>query len=217
MSLRLVLVCLALLVVPPLHGQALIERYQPGTHYFVIDPPQPTTSGDKVEVMEVFSYGCIHCANFETQVSRWKARMPAEAAFVYLPHPGGAAWEMVARAYYAAQALGVLERTHSAFFDAIHLERRPFASLEDVAKWYAEKSGVTQADFLAAARSTSTTLQINRAKQLIPRLGVEGTPVVIVAGKYRITAQSAGGYDRLFDIVDFLVAKELAARAARSG
>lgn len=211
---RIALLCLALLLAPLAHAQGMLERFQAGNHYFVIDPPQPTTSGDKVEVMEVFSYGCIHCAHFETQVSAWKAKMPAEAAFVYLPHPGGAAWEMVARAYYASQALGIFDQTHSAFFDAIHVERRPFASLEDVAKWYAEKAGVKEADFLAAARSTSTNLQINRAKQLIPRLGVEGTPVVIVAGKYRVTAQSAGGYDKLFDIVDFLVAKEVAARAA---
>ena len=79
-------------------AQVGVEPYQAGTHYFPIDPPQPTSSGDKVEVVEVFSYACIHCAHFEPQVQAWKQKMPAAASFSYLPAIFNSSWEIFARA-----------------------------------------------------------------------------------------------------------------------
>jgi thiol:disulfide interchange protein DsbA len=212
---RLAFVLLAGLAVSGVaRGQALIEKYQPGVHYFPIEPAQPTTSGDKVEVVEVFSYACIHCAHFEPMVEAWKKKMPARAAFVYLPAAWNQPWEAVARAYYAAESLGVLAQTHMPLFNAIHVEHKPLGTLEDLATWY-EGHGVKPADFLAAARSFAVDAKIKRSQQLVPRYGVDGTPTVIVAGKYRVTGQSAGAYEKVFEVVDFLVGKEAAALAAK--
>lgn len=193
-------------------AQGGVEAYQAGTHYFPIDPPQPTSSGDKVEVVEVFSYACIHCAHFEPHVQAWKQKMPAAASFSYLPAVFNASWETMARAYYAAEVLGVADRAHQDLFDGIHV-RRDVRNLEDIAKIYA-KHGKTEQQFLDATKSFAVEMKINRAKQMVPRYGVDGTPTVIVAGKYRVTGGSAGGMEKIFDVVNFLVAKEAAAKVA---
>lgn len=193
-------------------AQVGVEPYQAGTHYFPIEPAQPTATGDKVEVVEVFSYACIHCAHFEPQVKAWKAKMPANVEFSYLPAIFNPSWEVFARAYYAAEVLGIAEKAHQDLFDGIHV-RRDVRNLDDIAKIYA-KHGKTEQQFVDATKSFGVEMKINRAKQMVPRYGVDGTPTVVVAGKYRVTGGSAGGMDKMFDVVNFLVAKEAAAKKA---
>ena len=204
-------VLLAALAAPAALAQGLLEKYQAGTHYYPIQPAQAVTAPKgKVEVVEVFSYACIHCAHFQAEVNAWKKAMPANATFALMPAAWNATWEMVARAYYASEALGILDQSHDAFFNAIFIEKIPFATIEDIAKWYT-KFGVTEAAFLDAAKSLTTNTKVQRSKQMVPKYGVDGTPSVVVAGKYRVTGQSAGGYDKVFDVVNFLVAREAAA------
>lgn len=193
-------------------AQTAVEPYQAGTHYFPIDPPQPTAAGDKIEVVEVFSFACIHCAHFEPMVKSWKEKQPAEAAFSYLPAVFNPSWEVFARAYYAGEVLGIADKAHQDLFDGIHV-RRDVRNLEDIAKVYA-KYGKTEQQFMDATQSFAVEMKINRAKQMVPRYQVDGTPTVIVAGKYRVTGQSAGGQDKIFNVVNFLVAKEAAAKKA---
>lgn len=202
---------LAALAAPAALAQGLLEKYQAGTHYYPIQPAQAVTAPKgKVEVLEVFSYACIHCAHFQAKVDAWKKTMPANASFALMPAAWNPTWEMVARAYYASEALGILDKTHDAFFNAIFIDKVPFASLQDVANWYT-KFGVTEQAFLDTANSFTTNTKIQRSKQMVPRYGVDGTPSIVVAGKYRVTGESAGGYDNVFDVVNFLVAKEAAA------
>lgn len=202
---------LAALAAPAALAQGLLEKYQAGTHYYPIQPAQAVSAPKgKVEVLEVFSYACIHCAHFQAKVDAWKKTMPANASFALMPAAWNPTWEMVARAYYASEALGILDKTHDAFFNAIFIDKVPFASLQDVANWYT-KFGVTEQAFLDTANSFTTNTKIQRSKQMVPRYGVDGTPSIVVAGKYRVTGESAGGYDNVFDVVNFLVAKEAAA------
>ncbi len=202
---------LAALAAPAALAQGLLEKYQAGTHYYPIQPAQAVTAPKgKVEVLEVFSYACIHCAHFQAKVDAWKKTMPAIASFALMPAAWNPTWEMVARAYYASEALGILDKTHDAFFNAIFIDKVPFATLQDVASWYT-KFGVTEQAFLDTANSFTTNTKIQRSKQMVPRYGVDGTPSIVVAGKYRVTGESAGGYDNVFDVVNFLVAKEAAA------
>ncbi len=197
-------------------AQTTPEAFQAGTHYFPIEPAQPTSTGDKIEVIEVFSYACIHCAHFEPTVQKWKSAMPANVAFSYLPAAFNASWEVFARAYFAAQDLGIAEKAHQDLFDGVHV-RRDIRNLEDIAKVYA-KHGKSEKQFIDATTSFGVEMKLNRAKQMVPAYGVDGTPTVIVAGKYRINGNSAGGQEKIFDVVNFLVAKEALARksAAKS-
>jgi thiol:disulfide interchange protein DsbA len=186
---------------------AAATDWEAGKNYFVIDPPQPTASGDKVEVLEVFSYACSHCANFQPYAEQLKASLPAYASFGYMPAIFNAQWEPFARAYYTAQSLGVLDKTHQALFDAVHRDHVPLRSIDDLAGFYAEH-GVDKAKFLSAANSFEVESKLSRARELVKNFGVDGTPTIVVAGKYRVTAQSAGGYPKLIELVDYLAEKE---------
>ena len=187
-------------------------EWEAGKNYFPIDPPQPTASGDKVEVLEVFSYACSHCANFQPYAEQLKASLPAYASFSYMPAIFNAQWEPFARAYYTAQSLGVLEKTHQALFDALHRDHVPLRTIEDLAGFYAQH-GVDKAKFLATAGSFEVESKLTRARELVKNFGVDGTPTIVVAGKYRVTAQAAGGYPKLIELVDYLAEKEHGAAA----
>ncbi len=107
--------------------------WKEGTHYFLISPAQPTATGDRVEVLEVFSYACPHCAHFQPYAEQIKQSLPAYAQFEYMPAIFNASWEPFARAYYTAQSMGVAEKTHQTLFDALHRDHIPMRSIEDLA------------------------------------------------------------------------------------
>ena len=187
--------------------------WEEGKNYFLVDPPQPTATGDKVEVLEVFSYACPHCAHFQPTAEEIRKSLPAGSVFVYMPAVFNPSWEPYARAFYAAESLGVLDKTHQALFDALHQEHLPLRTLDDLAGFYAQH-GVDKAKFLATAGSFEVESKLQRASQIVKADGVDGTPSVIVNGKYRVTGVSAGGYPQMVQVVDYLVKKELDAKKA---
>ncbi|MEO5622300.1 MAG: thiol:disulfide interchange protein DsbA/DsbL [Dokdonella sp.] len=178
-----------------------------GTNYFVIDPPQPTASGDKIEVLEIFSYACPHCAHFQPYAEQLKASLPAYASFDYMPAIFNAQWEPFARAYYTAKSLGVLDKTHQALFDALHRDHIPMSTIDELANFYAQH-GVDKAKFLSESASFEVDSKLARATQIVKADGIDGTPSIVVDGKYRVTAAAAGGYPQLIELVDWLVKKE---------
>ena len=187
-----------------------------GKTYFPIEPAQPTASGDKVEVLEVFSYACIHCAHFQPYADEIKSKLPAYAEFAYMPAIFNESWEAYARAFYTAQSLGIQEKTHQAMFDAVHRDQRQIRSFDDIAKFYGER-GADVEKFKQTATSFEVESKLARSRSLVPKFGVDGTPTIIIDGKYRITAASAGGYPQLVSLVDTLVKKAHAERTAASG
>lgn len=184
----------------------LAQGFAEGKDFFRIEPAQPTATPGKVEVLEAFSYGCGACASVHPHVEAWKKRMPAAASFAYLPATFSPDFALLARGYYAAEALGIAATTHAKVFEAVRSKGR-ITSVDDVADVYASL-GADRAAFLAAANSFAVNAKVKRATQVLPRYGVDATPTFIVAGKYRVTGRSAGSYERLFQIIDFLVAKE---------
>ncbi|MGH8174376.1 MAG: thiol:disulfide interchange protein DsbA/DsbL [Rhodanobacteraceae bacterium] len=182
-----------------------------GTNYFEIDPAQQTASGDKVEVLEVFSYACPHCAHFQPYAEEIKAKLPAGAVFSYMPAVFNPTWEPYARAFYTAESLGVLDQTHQPMFDALHRDHVPMRTIDDLATFYTQH-GVDKAKFMAASASFEVESKLTRSREMVKAFGVDGTPSIIVNGKYRITAQSAGGYPQLVELVGWLVQQELAAK-----
>ncbi len=175
-----------------------------GKTYFPIDPPQPTASGDKVEVLEVFSYACIHCAHFQPYADEIKSKLPAYAEYSYMPAIFNESWEAFARGYYTAQSMGMVEKTHQALFDAIHRDHRQFRSFDDIAAFYGEH-GADVEKFKQIATSFEIESKLTRSRSLVPKYGVDGTPSLIIDGKYRVTGASAGGYPQLVVLVNKLV------------
>ncbi len=204
----LAIVCGALLTVAAAGAaESAPAQWEAGKNYFLIDPAQPTSTGDKIEVLEIFSYACPHCAHFQPYAEQLRKSLPAYASFQSMPAVFNASWEPFARAFYAAQSLGVLAQTHQAMFDALHVERLPLRSIDDMASFYAQH-GVDRGKFLSAANSFEVESKLARSRQMVTAYHIDGTPSVVVQGKYRVTGASAGSYENLIALVDWLVAKE---------
>ena len=203
---------------------AAATEWEAGKNYFVIDPPQPTTSGDKIEVTEVFSYGCPACNFSYSAVDKLKKDLPPYAVMNYVPASFNPSedWPMFQRAYLAAKALGVADKTHDAMFDAVWKSgelatmdkttnrlKNPQPSIEDAAKWYAKNGGIKAEDFLATANSFTINTRMKQADAYVKATGVDQTPTIIVNGKYRLTTVSAGGdWSKAEQLVLYLVRKE---------
>lgn len=210
---RLFALLLLLAAAPLLQAQP----FEAGRDYHRIEPAQPTASGDKIEVVEVFGYSCIHCAHAAPEIGRWRKTLPADVQFEFMPAVFGGVWEAYARAYYTAETMGVLERTHEKLFEVLHTERRPVRSLEDIAAFYAEY-GVDKDTFLATLNSFPVNAKIARASEKVAAYGVEGTPTMVVAGKYRVMSPGGeDGFATMLKIVDHLIALERGARKPRPG
>ena len=187
-----------------------------GTDYEVIAVPQPTwTPADgRIEVAEVFSYMCIHCAEFQPNVDAYKPKLPADVHWIYVPAAFGGAWNEAAKAYFTAETMGVQERTHDAVFNAIFLQRQVTkGSPEEFVNLYG-KLGVDKAKFQATMGSFGITAKVNRAHQFALRTGVNATPTIIVNGKYRVNITQDRGAKGMLETVTYLVAQERAAKTA---
>lgn len=185
-----------------------------GADYIEIAGGQPFEPGSgKIEVAEVFSYTCPHCAQFEPLVLAWRGKQPADVKFTPIAGFFGANPEPFAKAFYAAQSLGLVGKTHEALFRAIHIDRSfdtHDANAETLGAFYA-KYGADPKQFASTMSSFAVDAKLKRATQFILQSGVEGSPTVIVDGKYRVTGKSL---EDTLRITTHLVAKE---RAARGG
>ncbi|WP_243042897.1 thiol:disulfide interchange protein DsbA/DsbL [Dyella sedimenti] len=182
--------------------------YTEGTEYVAI-PGQPHRydSDGKVEVVEVFSYGCIHCAHFAPIAEQMRKQLPAGVVFKLVPAAFNDEWVPYARAYYAAKKLGVLEQTHLALFQAKFADHYPISTLDELADFYASH-GVKRDDFMRIATSDEVTAQIRKDAALVQQWQVDGTPTIVVDGKYR--SASIKTLDQLSALTQWLAKRELA-------
>lgn len=181
-----------------------------GTDYTLIEPAQPlTTTPGKVEIAEVFSYTCIHCARLDPLVPAWKATLPAGIEFVYVPMSNGS-MEQIARGFHAAQALGAHDSTHVAMFKAVSEERRlRTGDAEEVAGLYGDL-GVDEAQIAATMKSFGVNATIARTQKAIVRWQVEATPTLVVAGKYKVVVTQDRGHAGMLAAAKWLAERELA-------
>jgi len=185
---------------------------RPGTDFEVLAAPQPTWGQGKIEVAEVFSYRCSHCKDFQPLVNTWKkTRMPADVRWEYVPGVFGGTWDTFAKAFFAAQTMGIQPQTHDKVFQGVFTEQAAGqGSLEDIANMYS-KWGVDKTKFLATMNSFGVNAKLARAKQFAMRSGVDGTPTIIVNGKYRVNVTPDRGFDGMLATTEYLVAQERAA------
>jgi len=185
------------------------RQWSAGSDYVVIEPALPTSTGDKVEVVEVFSYACPHCAHFQPYADELKSKLPPNAQFVLLPAVFNPAWEPFARAFYTAQTLGLVDKSHQALFDAIHRDHLPLGTLDALASFYAPY-GTTSSNFLSTANSFVIDAKMSRGTDLVRGYGVEATPTLVVNGKYRVSANSQRGigFGEMVQIALYLVGQE---------
>jgi thiol:disulfide interchange protein DsbA len=184
-----------------------------GTDYEVIENGQPfQPAAGKIEVAEVFNFVCPACARFQPVIEPWKAGLPTDVSFVYVPALFGGTWDDYARAFYAAQTLGIEDKTHDAIYKAIHVDQTlkgelGHDSVQDIANVYAKLGGVDAKQFADTMASFGVSARTSRAKQFAVRSKITGTPSLIVGGKYLVKGRS---YDDMLRIADHLIARERA-------
>lgn len=210
---RVFLVAVLLILLNPLSAFAADEPvYREGEHYLKLDSEVRPRNPAKIEVVELFSYGCPHCFTFEKPVEAWKQQQPEDVDFWRSPVTWNAQATLQARVYYTAQALGVLDRTHTPFFEALHVHGKALNSKAAIARFFADYD-VDEAKFNKTFDSFGIDSQVKQAGARALSYRIEGTPELVVAGKYRISGRQLRGQAEMLKVVDFLVAKERAARA----
>jgi thiol:disulfide interchange protein DsbA len=212
------------LVASALPLMASAQTWTEGTHYFLVVPALATSvAPGKLEVTEVFSYACPHCSEFRPVVKELKAALPANAVFTQRPASFNTTedWPMFQRAYVTAEVLGIAERANDGIFDAVWKSgelavvdpqtnrlRNPLPSIADAAKVYNRLTGVPVEKFIAVSQSFAVEVKMKADDAYVLHGQVDSTPTIIVNGKYRLNATSAGGATQLLQLVKFLVAKE---------
>ena len=219
---RILVSLFSLLFSMTLWAQAAPEKYKEGVHYQKIPSPLRTISGDKVEVAEIFWYGCGHCYSFEPSIKKWEENKPAEVNLVKVP----GSWKKEhAKVYYVAEMLGIVDTAHGKVFDVMHNDPkfRPHQMLtkeKDIKNFFVGL-GVSEEKFEKEYNGGSVKMALNFAdsniRSLSKQMGAVGvkvsTPSMVVAGKYYVTMNSdVPRFSHMLDVTDFLVAKEIAAK-----
>lgn len=185
-----------------------------GKHYKVIEGAPPVPLSGPIRVTEFFSYGCVHCRNFEPIVMDWSRNAPKDVLFERSPVTFSPAWGLLARAYFALEGTDALEENHERIFKAIHDNAKQFATLEMVAD-LVKDHGITRDEFLMAANSPDTGRSVAEASRRERALRINSVPMLTVADRYTID-MDAVPRKKAFEVVDFLIAKIRAERAARA-
>ncbi len=183
------------------------ENFEEGKHYVQLATPLPTQDPAKVEVIELFWYGCPHCFHLEPTMGKWEKTKADYVDFRRMPAVFSQDWTPHARAFYAAEALGGLDKLHAPLFKALHVENRKIFNEESLLRFGAEQ-GLDAEDFTAAYTGFAVDGKAKQAMQYTRSSGITGVPAIIVNGKYRVSVQSAGGEQELIEVINFLTAKE---------
>ena len=197
-----------------------------GEQYTRLASPQPTSAPGKIEVVEMFSYACPHCSHMEPELEQWLKTKPDDVVFVRLPVVFRPDWELLAKAYFTAEILGVLDKTHEALFEAIHVKNQSFPD-EAAMQAFFISQGVSAEDFKKTFDSFAVAVKVNNAKLMTRRYAITGVPTFIVNGKFSTSASLAGVNEknlsvkalneRTLQVVDYLVEQEREAANPSSG
>lgn len=179
-----------------------------GEHYTLLNPAQPTNvPPGKVEVVDVFWYGCGGCYVMHPYMDAWKASKPEAAQYVRLPAALNPGWQPQARLYFATKALGIEDRTHSEIFRELHVNRNPLNTMELQIE-FLRRFGVSEADAREALTDFTTDSELRAADVRARRFQLRFVPAVVVNGKYVVSIDSAGGPEKVGEVINYLVALE---------
>lgn len=205
------------------------SKWVAGRHYAVVPPQRTQVPAGKVEVLEVFSYGCPACNTYRPLMKQIERSLPGNAQLAYLHASWNAAenWPVFQRAYLTAQSLGIADKTHEAMYDLIWTTgelsvvdratgrlKRNLPTIEDIARQYERLTGVKAAAFVNASKSAIVDLRIRQSDAQIKSMRIPGTPTLVVAGKYRIENNALRSTEDIIALINYLVAKESSPAAA---
>jgi thiol:disulfide interchange protein DsbA len=192
----------------------LLKAEQAG--YETLSPAQPTQNPAKIEVIEFFWYGCPHCYSFEPLLEKWVKSLPKNVEFIRQPVAFNELWSKHAKAYYTAEALGVVDKVHADFFDAVqdamkNDKKDKLDTEEALAKFFAAH-GVNETQFHEAYNSFVVDAKMRQAPVIASRYGITGVPAIIINGKYKTNGTLAGSHEKMIEVMNNLIKQESTAK-----
>lgn len=188
-------------LITPLHAAPLLQE---GKNYTVVKPVQATENQKKIEVLEFFSYGCPHCHDLEPLLVNWEKKQAKDINLQRVPVAFSKAWEPLSKVYYTFEALGLLDKYHTRFFNAVHQENLNYRDENQLFEWVA-KNGGNKAQFIDTYRSFGIQQKAQRARQLAIQYAISGVPTLAIDGKYLTSSSLTGTHEALFPVVDALI------------
>ena len=188
------------------------QEFQEDVNFFPLLVEQPVRTGGRIEVLEIFWYGCPHCYALEPYLKKWLKNKPEFVEFVQLPAVLNRSWAFDARVFYTFVALGLMDQLHEAYFDAIHQDRRRMKNVEQVGSW-AQEQGIDPQLILDTFNSFGVDSMLANATQMSGRYEADGVPTIIIDGKYRTTVSLAGGHNEIIDLINYLAQRAKSERA----
>ncbi len=187
---------------------AWAEDFEAGVHYEVLPIPVDTAAPGKIEVVEVFSYGCGGCFAFDAILESWRANQQSDVLFRRVPAMVREDWRIFAQAFYTAEVLGVQDKMHGALFDAIHIRKRDLRDPMALALVFKESAGISEDEFVRVLNSFGVRSKTMQADAQGRMYRVTGVPTLIVDGKYRVYGGMLEGSNvRVLSVADFLIDK----------
>lgn len=189
-----------------LSTHVMAETPQTGEQFDAVAQIIPTDAPAKIEVLEIFWYGCIHCYQMETPLNAWVKKLPKDVYFKRMPGLPNASWAPMAKAFYAMETLGVAEKLHTPLFEAIHKQKTLNPTDEKAAiEWVTQKSGMDKLKVEQAFKSFTINTNLNRAAQTFRASGATGVPSLVIDGKYITSSTMAGGNEAALKTADYII------------
>ncbi len=183
------------------------EEYKLGVDYFKLPTPYPTENDSQVVVYEFFGYTCPHCFHFEPFLNKWLADKADYVALKRVPLNFQPSWSIYQQAFLTAEIMGVVDKTHSKLFKALHEEHKRFQTIDDLAAWYGNIAGIDKEAFLSTAESFILDSAQRKADNMGFKMQISGTPSLVVNGKYKVS-NKLKDRNRTMDVLNYLIKKE---------
>lgn len=197
-----------------LSSLAMAEAPKIGTEFEAVAQPIATDNAAKIEVMEIFWYGCIHCYQMDAPLNAWVKKLPSDVYFKRVPGLPNPSWAPMAKAFYAMETLGVAEKLHTPLFDAINKSKTLNPTDEKaVIAWVTQQSGMDKLKVEQAFKSFTTNTNLNRAAQIFRASGATGVPSLVIDGKYITSSTMSGGNEQALKVADYIIGNVRADKA----
>tara|TARA_Y100001934_G_C12361333_1_gene780919 strand:+ start:1530 stop:2174 length:645 start_codon:yes stop_codon:yes gene_type:complete len=177
-----------------------------GRDYAMLLNPQPTTSGDKIEVLEFFWYGCPSCYKLHPQIRSWQKRIPKDVSLKYIPTIFRKSWIPGAKTFYTLEILGKINKLHDKIYDAIHIEKIDLTKEEILFNWL-EEHGINRKKFISIYNSFSIANKSSQSSQMPRKYGLKGVPSLVIDGRYLISGRMGGTPQDTIRTLDKLINK----------
>ena len=200
-------ILLLMILGTPLHAQDPASLKSIAGKYSTLADPQPTNTGDAIEIIEFFWYGCPHCYSFEPTLEQWEKQKPDYIELIRIPAVLGEHWLHHAKAFYTAKQLGVLDKIHNPLFNAIHAQKRRITDQASLRDFFIEQ-GVDKKDFDQTYQSEIVDRALKIAYSTSKSYKLTGVPSIIINGKYKTSVSMAGGSEKVIQVINTLAASE---------